>query len=112
MLKKIALTLALVAFAANAFAGTLALTAPTGITFVPSKNVVLGYEASNLSGNSNVVYAIASKNTAGDKIFGATSASSAIGVKAGTPGTSLAAGDGPATPSSISDSALAGFSVL
>jgi len=111
MLKKMIITLALVAFATNAFAA-LSLTIPAGITFVPSKNVTLGYEPSNLSGTSNVVYAIGSKNTAGDKIYGATSASSAIGYKTGVPGNELGTGDGPIPPTTISDSALAGFSVL
>ncbi|NVN99052.1 MAG: hypothetical protein HXX17_06975 [Geobacteraceae bacterium] len=112
MLKKITLTLAIIAFAATAFAGTATIAVPAGITFVPSKNVDLGYLPDTLGGTSSVVYAIGSKNNAGDKIFGATSASSAIGFKTGVPGNALVAGDVPAAPTTISDSALAGFSVL
>lgn len=121
MLKKIALTLAMVAFAANAFAAasTLAIygigknTPPTGINFMPSKNVLLGYYGNALGGTNLIVYSIGSKNSAGDKIFGATSASSAVGVKTGSAGAELAAGDGPGYPSTTSDSALDnGFSAL
>ena len=112
MLKKIVLTLALVGLAANAFAAA-SITIPAGITFVPSKNVILGYNPDVLGGVSKVVYSIASKNTAGDKIYGATSASSAIGFKVSSAGTTLATGDLPTPPTTISDSTLDnGFSVL
>ena len=84
MLKKIVLTLAMVAFAANAFAASsfaLSTTTswPAAISFVPSKSVVLGYESGTGGGaGTPSVYSIGSKNTAGDKIFGTTSASTAI----------------------------------
>lgn len=125
MLKKIALTLAMVAFAANAFAasnfagtggalyGIGTSNPPAGITFMPSKNVLLGYEPSALGGTNFIVYSIGSKNSAGDKIFGATSASSAVGTKAGAAGAALAATDGPSLPTTSSDSALDnGFTAL
>ena len=112
MLKKIALTFALVAFAANAFAASNFSTLygigtsnpPSGITFMPSKNVLLGYEPSALGGTNYIVYSIGSKNTAGDKIFGTTSASSAVGSKTGSAGASLGATDGPTLPTSTSKS--------
>lgn len=121
MLKKIALTLAMVAFAANAFAassftslyGIGTSSPPAGITFMPSKNVLLGYQPSALGGTNFIVYTIGSKNSAGDKIFGATSASSAVGAKTGSAGAALAAGDGPSLPTTSSDSALDnGFTAL
>jgi len=110
MLKKIILTLALVAFAANSYAA-LTVGVPGGITFVPSKSVSLGYEGAALTSGSKVVYHIASKHSAGDKEYGATSASSAIGYKAANPGSAVGT-TGPGLPSTISDSALAGYSVL
>lgn len=112
MKKKIILTLAMVAFAANAYAA-LTVSVPAGIQFVPSKNVNVGYEPDDLGGTNMIVYAIASKNAAGDKIFGATSASSAMGYKTGTAGATLGTGDGPGVPTTTSDSALTGgFSLL
>jgi hypothetical protein len=119
MLKKIIITLALVAFAANAFASTTLVLSggtswPTTIAFVPSKSVTLGYETSaGGAGGTNSVYTIGSKNTAGDKIFATTSASTAIVWKAGNAGTALAAGDGTTIPSTVSDSRIdTGWSVL
>lgn len=121
MLKKIALTFALVAFAANAFAasnfspiyGIGKNSPPAGINFMPSKNVLLGYQGDALGGTNLIVYSIGSKNTAGDKIFGATSASSAVGAKTGSAGAELGATDGPTFPSTTSDSALDnGFTAL
>lgn len=116
MLKKIVLTIAIVAFAANAFAAATAAvcstasTWPTTITFVPSKSVVLGYESglpSGASGN-NSIYAIASKNKAGDKIFATTSASTAVVQAAATTGSDLVVGDIPDLPATTSDSTIQG----
>jgi len=114
MLKKIVLTLAMVAFAANAFAASAYEAMPTTIAFVPSKSVVLGYQAAAPSGGGNkAMYTIGSKNTAGDKIFATTSASTAIVWKAGLAGSTLAATDGTSIPSEVSDSRIdSGFSVL
>jgi len=114
MLKKIVLTLAMVAFAANVFAATAAtIVTPVAIKFVPSKNVTLGYEASAGSAaaagtTSNSVYAIASKNTAGDKCFATTSSSSAIVWRDAGAGAALTIDSIPDLPSSPTDSTITG----
>jgi len=116
MLKKIVLTIALVAFAANSFAAVTAACVsgtsgwPSVITFVPSKSVVLGYE-SGLGGaasGNNSTYAIASKNSAGDKVFATTSASTAIVSKVAITGAALTTADIPDLPASTSDSTITG----
>ena len=118
MLKKIALTLALVALASSAFAAASAFTAmapPSGINFAPSKNVTLGYQGDTGggAGSVNVVYTIGSKNTAGDKIFATTSATTAIVFKTGLAGTALQSTDGTAPPATPSDSSYdSSFSIL
>lgn len=117
MLKKIVLTIALVAFAANAFAAPTGAcvsgtgTWPTAITFVPSKSVLLGYKSglpTGVSSGNNSLYAIASKNKAGDLIFATTSASTAIVKAAGVTGADLGTADIPNLPADTSDSAVAG----
>lgn len=123
MLKKIALTLAMVAFAANAFAassfstiyGASGGTPPAGLNFVPSKSVDLGYQADAPSSGNKSVYTLGAKNKSGDKIYATTSASTAIVWKPGVAGAALAAGDGTTLPTSPSDSAIdasGGWSVL
>jgi hypothetical protein len=115
-MKRIALTIAMVAFAANAFAAAVSTTFSSspmaGITFIPSKNVTLGYSADAAgatgAGATNVVYSIGSKNQAGDRIFVTTSASSAIAQAVSAAGVVLATTDLPTKPSSSSDSAIAG----
>jgi len=112
-MKRIALTIAMLAFAANAFAATTFSSTPmAGITFIPSKNVTLGYDAgvagATGTGATNVVYSIGSKNTAGDRIFATTSASSAIVQAVSAAGVVLATTDLPTKPSTSSDSAIAG----
>jgi hypothetical protein len=112
-MKKIILTIAILAMASNAFA-TAAMTyaaggtPPAGITFMPSKNVSLGYVSGAITSGDNVVYSIASKNTAGDRIFGATSASSAVAQSVSTAGTALATTSPPSLPTTSSDSTIAG----
>jgi hypothetical protein len=117
MLKKIVLTIAIVAFAANAFAGAQAAVVsntsswPTTITFVPSKSVVLGYESglpTGVSSGNNSLYAIASKNKAGDKVFATTSASTAVVQAVGVTGSDLATTDIPDLPASTTDSTIKG----
>lgn len=113
-MRKIVLTLAIVAFASSAFAAatTFDTTPMAGITFVPSKNVKLGYNAGAgtgaATGSSNIVFSIGSKNTAGDRIYGATSASSAVAQSVSNAGVSLATTHLPTLPSTPSDSAIAG----
>lgn len=123
MLKKIALTLAMVAFAANAFAtsnfttiyGASGGTPPAGLNFVPSKSVDLGYQADVPASGNKSRYTIGAKNKAGDKIYATTSASTAVVWKAGVAGAALIATDGTTLPATPSDSAIdagAGWSVL
>jgi hypothetical protein len=113
-MKKIILTIAILAMASNAFATAGMVfasggTPPTGITFMPSKNVYLGYESGSLGGAGDmVVYGIASKNTAGDRIFGATSSSSAVAQSVSTAGTVLTPAMVPDLPTTSSDSTIAG----
>jgi len=115
MLKKIVITIACVAFAANVFAATAACvsngTWPTAITFVPSKSVILGYESglpTGVTAGNNSLYAIASKNKAGDKIFATTSASTAIVQAAAVTGADLVVNDIPDLPADTSNSTIAG----
>jgi hypothetical protein len=119
MLKKIVLTLAIVAFSANVFAYNTTPTAaclsngtwPTVITFVPSKSVVLGYHSglpTGVSAGNNSLYSIGSKNKAGDLIFATTSASTAIVKAAGQTGADLATTDIPNLPGTTTDSAITG----
>lgn len=116
MLKKIVLTLAIVAFAANAFAAaTLSSTTDAfknlGINFTPSKSVVLGYEAGvggAAAGSTNSTYSIASKNTAGDRIYGTTSASTAIVQSVASAGAALGNTAHPTLPTTPSDSTITG----
>jgi hypothetical protein len=123
MLKKIVLTLAMVAFAANAFAasnfalvyGSSGNSPPSGLNFVPSKSVDLGYQADAPTTGNKSVYTIGSKNKAGDKIYATTSASTAVVWKSATAGAALQATDGttlPTTPSNSAIDAGAGWSVL
>jgi len=116
-MKRIILTIAILAMAANAFAaatvypgvGGTAAAPPAGITFMPSKNVNLGYTPSAGTGGVDmIVYAIASKNNAGDRIFGATSASSAVAQSVSAAGTVLTTSHTPSVPSTISDSTITG----
>lgn len=111
-MKKIIITIAILAFASSAFATSSLYesggTPPAGITFMPSKNVKLGYESGPITAGDNVVYSIASKNTAGDRIFGATSASSAVAQSVSTAGTALAASHIPTKPTTASDSTITG----
>lgn len=110
-MKKIIITLAILAFASSAFAATVyeaGGTPPSGITFMPSKNVKLAYDAGAITAGDNVVYSIASKNTAGDRIFAATSSSSAVAQSVSTAGTSLATTHLPTKPTTASDSSIAG----
>jgi hypothetical protein len=83
-------------------------TPPAGITFMPSKNVSLGYESGNLGGTDMVVFSIASKNSAGDRIFGATSSSSAVAQAVSSAGYVLEAGKNPTLPTTASDSTITG----
>lgn len=83
-------------------------TPPAGITFMPSKNVSLGFLPGNLGGTDNVVYSISSKNTAGDRYFGGTSASSAVAQSVSSAGVELAAGKTPSLPTTVSDSTITG----
>lgn len=115
MLKKIALTLALLAFAANAFATAVSVSGgsgwPTAITFVPSKSVTLGYLSGYPTGVTTgnfSVYSIASKNSAGDKIYATTSASTAIVQSIGIAGSALVTGNVPNLPNTTSDSTIGG----
>lgn len=115
-MKKIILILAIVSFAANAFAAaTLSSTADAfknkGISFVPSKSVVLGYEAGvggAAAGSTNSTYSIASKNTAGDRVFATTNASTAVVQSVAIAGSSLSDSDHPTLPASPSDSTITG----
>ena len=113
-MKKIILTIAILAMAANAFAadtvypGSTGAAPPAGITFMPSKNVSLGYTPDALGGTDMVVYSIASKNNAGDRIFGGTSASSAVAQSASSAGTVLQSTDRPDVPGTVSDSTITG----
>jgi len=112
-MKKIFLTIAILAMASNAFAAGAMVyksggTPPIGITFMPSKNVFLGYTPDKLGGADNVVYSISSKNTAGDRIFGGTSASSAVAQSVSSAGTELKNTDAPDVPKSVSDSTISG----
>ena len=120
MLKKVALTLLAIAFAANAFAAATAITGPTlyavgadvsaalGTTgFNSSKNVQVVYASGSSGGTAEAdVYAISSKHVQGDKIYGSTSASSYIWIKQSASGTAVAVGDNPAVPNTPSDSAV------
>lgn len=113
MLKKLVLTIAILAMASSAFAaGDMVYAAggtpPAGITFMPSKNVTLGYEPGNLGGTDMVVYSIASKNSAGDRIFGATSASSAVAQSVSSAGVVLTNAHNPTLPTTSSDSTITG----
>ena len=123
MLKKIALIIAILSVAANSYAAatvsqspvlsTDAAFATAGIKFVPSKSVVLGYTsgtpAGSATGSTPSVYAIASKNKAGDNTYATTSASTAI-VKSEAlgAGTSLEATHVPTLPADANDSTIAG----
>ncbi len=123
MLKKIVLTIAILALAANSFAGATAKTAAclsndgtsfaaVNIKFVPSKSVVLGYASgypSGASGTTASVYSIAAKNKAGDLTYATTSASTAI-VKSATlgAGSDLATTSMPTLPADANDSTIAG----
>lgn len=112
-MKKIVILLAMLAFASNAFAAAITYVAggtpPGGITFMPSKNVGLGYLAGTLAGGTDmVVYSIGSKNTAGDRIYGATNASSAVVQSVSSAGTTMATGFLPTLPTTVSDSTLTG----
>jgi hypothetical protein len=123
MLKKIALTIAILALAANSFAAATVVTGPVlsseagyataGIKFVPSKSVVLGFQsgvpAGSGSGSTPSVYSIASKNKAGDLTFATTSASTAI-VKSAVlgAGSDIATTHIPTLPADANDSTLTG----
>jgi hypothetical protein len=116
MLKKIAVIIAIVAFATNSFAAAI-LSSTTdafknlGIAFTPSKSVVLGYEGGiggAVAGSTKSTYSIASKNTAGDRVYGTTSASTAIVQSVGAAGQSLTDTDHPTLPTTPSDSTIAG----
>lgn len=121
MFKKIAIIIASVAMAANAFAAatevTVALStegswATANIKFTPSKSVVVGYKGgtpADAAGANNSVYSIASKNTSGDSAYGATSASTSIVFsKALVAGTPITTDSIPTLPSDPSDSTIAG----
>ena len=114
MLKKIVLTIAMVAFAASAFAtGPVVSTGswPTSITFVPSKSVVLGYTSglpSGVTAGNNSIYSIASKNKAGDRVYATTSTSTAIVQSVAVTGADLVTGDIPSLPSTGTDSVIQG----
>jgi len=112
-MKKIILTIAILAMASTSFAAgkmvyTGGGTPPDGITFMPSKNVYLGYTPDAMGGVDMVVYSIASKNTAGDRIFGGTSASSAVAQSVSSAGNVLKDTDAPSVPTTVSDSTIAG----
>jgi len=104
MIKKAIMTMALVSFASVAF-GAASIGIPTGVTgFNTSNNVKVGYD----NNGGNTVYSISSKHDQGNRIFGTTSASTAIYGTSGTPGTALATSDNPNTPGSPTDSTMAG----
>lgn len=105
----IAAMLAMASYASAASTYASGGTPPAGITFMPSKNVALGYDAGNLGGaGDNVVYSIASKNNAGDRIFAATSSSSAVAQSVSTAGTPLTTSHIPTKPTTASDSTITG----
>lgn len=123
MLKKIALTIAILSIAANSFAAATAATGPllssdagyatAGIKFVPSKSVTLGYgsgiPAGSASGSTPSVYSICSKNKAGDMTFATTSASTAIAKSPALgAGSDITTASVPTLPSDANDSTLTG----
>jgi len=122
MLKKIAIIIASVAMAANAFAAATEVTsclssdagawATANIKFVPSKSVVLGYKGgtpADAAGANNSVYSIASKNTSGDSTYGATSASTTIVFSKNlVAGTAIDISAVPTLPTDPSDSTISG----
>jgi len=123
MLKKLVVILAAVAMASNAFAAATVVRAPVlstdigtwatyNIKFTPSKSVIMGYTSgipATDTGTNASVYSIASKNSAGDSLFGATSASTSIVfTKAVGAGGDLQASHVPTLPTDATDSTIAG----
>lgn len=121
MIRKLAVILAAVAMASNAFAAATVVTGPVlstdggwataNIKFTPSKSVVLGYTGGRPASDAgvNTVYSVASKNSAGDATYGATSASTSIVFSKVVPaGTGLATSHIPTLPTDASDSTIDG----
>ena len=123
MLRKIAIILAVIATATNALAAATVKTGPllstdlaawatANIKFTPSKSVIMGYQsglpATDATGTNPSVYSIGSKNSAGDSLFGATSASTSIVFSKSSAGYDLKGTDLPTLPTDPTDSSISG----